>query len=135
MLGLSTHEPYFYIIRETIVTPQDKNCTICGQNGHFFTECDKQDRDEDKRVSRSVRNILVNFQFIKLYVMRQYLEYEFKSLENDGFQCNLERIIDDFVFMCFFVGNDFLPHIPTLSIREGGIDTLLFLYKRLLPVA
>ena len=44
---------------------------------------------------------------------------------------DLERSVDDFVCMCFFVGNDFLPHLPTLDISEHAFDTLFDAYKTL----
>jgi len=37
--------------------------------------------------------------------------------------------VNDFIFICFMVGNDFLPHIPSLEIIEGGIDQMLDVYK------
>ena len=37
--------------------------------------------------------------------------------------------INDFIFMCFIVGNDFLPHIPSIEIIEGGIDLMIEIYK------
>lgn len=49
------------------------------------------------------------------------------------FEFDMERIIDDVIFVLFFCGNDFLPHLPSLDIRDGAIDTLFDLYKKLLP--
>lgn len=46
---------------------------------------------------------------------------------------DIERIIDDFVFFCFFIGNDFLPSLSALDISEGSLDSLIDLYKNHLP--
>lgn len=37
--------------------------------------------------------------------------------------------IYDYIFMCFFLGNDFMPHFPAINIRTGGVDKMLNAYK------
>lgn len=51
-------------------------------------------------------------------------------LKWEGDSYNPECAINDFIFMCFVVGNDFLPHIPSIEIMEGGIDTMIDVYRQ-----
>lgn len=39
MLGLSTHEPHFCIIREAFIRDFEKSCVRCGEQGHLVGEC------------------------------------------------------------------------------------------------
>ena len=39
-----------------------------------------------------------------------------------------DRIINDFIFICYLLGNDFLPHLPSLDISKNGLDYLIEYY-------
>lgn len=78
---------------------------------------------------------LQNFYLMHLSLLREYLDIEFQSLKDTlTFEYNLERIIDDFILLALFVGNDFLPHLPNLHIAEGALSLMFNLYKLVLPV-
>ena len=47
---------------------------------------------------------------------------------------SLERIIDDFIFFCFFIGNDFLPTLFGLDIAVASLDRIIQYYKECLPL-
>ena len=66
--------------------------------------------------------------------MREYLNLEFHDIEPTlHFPYNLENVIDDFILLAVFVGNDFLPNLPDLHIHENGLERLFEVYKKVLP--
>ena len=133
MLSLATHEPHFTILRE-YVGPAGKRAGPGSLTDVVEAELTKAaEAEADGGAAKEAEKAAAGptpFQFLHVRILREYLCKEFCQADysaEGGF--DLERLLDDFVFMCFFVGNDFLPHLPSLDIREGGIDTLFDLYK------
>jgi len=111
MLGLVTHEPHFTLLREIV-----KFGMGFGNN---------ESKNSLKTVMRFTKES--DFQLLHLSVLREYLEIEFCR---DATGVDLERAIDDFNFLTFLVGNDFLPHLQCLDIGDGAFDLIFSAYKR-----
>lgn len=136
MLALATHEAHFYILREEVLF------------GRQSIEATERRREEsgfalkqkilDEAVGAEAMELPENankpLQRLSVPILRDYLANEFASVMNPPFkgEVSFERLVDDIVFMCFFVGNDFLPHLPSLDIRDGALDYLFNVYRRLL---
>ncbi|KAK0461903.1 exoribonuclease 2 [Desarmillaria tabescens] len=132
MLALATHEPHFRVLREDVFSDANStSCRKCGQEGHYAAQCTVSE-DEIQRKASAVVQKPKPFIFLDVAVLREYLEVELDTPQAT-FPFDLERAIDDWVLLIFFVGNDFLPHLPSLEIREGAIDTLLRIWKQELP--
>ncbi|GKY97941.1 hypothetical protein MPSEU_000752100 [Mayamaea pseudoterrestris] len=115
MLGLATHEPNLMLLREQVLF--DKRAV---------------DRDDMAGEIPSLDFYLfnANFELLHMNVLRDYLAYELETILPDNPFC-LERSIDDFVFLTFLVGNDFLPHMPALDIADEAFDLLFYTYRAL----
>ncbi|KAF8896029.1 exonuclease II [Infundibulicybe gibba] len=110
MLGLLSHDPHFCLLREEV----------------------KFGPASRKKGGTSLESI--NFYLLHLSLMREYLDLEFRDIEPTlSFEYNLERVIDDFILLAVFVGNDFLPNLPDLHIHENGLERLFDVYKKILP--
>lgn len=111
MLGLLSHDPHFCLLREEVT---------------FGRQVSKKPKELEHQ----------NFFLLHICMVREYLELEFQELQQEGaldFAFDMERVIDDFILMAFFVGNDFLPNLPNLHINEGALALMFKIYKETLP--
>jgi len=140
MLALATHEAHFYIMREEVLFGRRhaEQVERMREESGFADAQQQLDEAAGTEAMSLPENKTKTLQRVSVPILREYLALEFadllQSLPGHGFRdASFERLIDDIVFLCFFVGNDFLPHLPSLDIRDGALDFLFNVYKRVLP--
>ena len=95
----------------TKITP---NLYLFRETPHFITSVDSTLIPEEHYV-------------LDIYELGEKLNLEM-SLSNNMINKNC---IYDYIFLCFFLGNDFMPHFPALNIRTNGITILIETYNSL----
>uniref|UniRef100_A0A8C9LER9 5'-3' exoribonuclease 1 n=1 Tax=Pavo cristatus TaxID=9049 RepID=A0A8C9LER9_PAVCR len=109
MLGLTTHEAHFALLREEV-------------------------RFGGKKSQRACAPEETTFHLLHLSLMREYIDYEFSPVKDKiSFDYDIEKIIDDWILMGFLVGNDFIPHLPHLHINHDALPLLYRTYMAILP--
>lgn len=108
----------------------DRLCSLCGFEAPFCKDC------TPCLLSRRIALNAATGSFVPkpgylCRILREYLREETYLLEAAE-SYNFERVIDDFVLLCVLVGNDFLPHSPTLDIGEGAMDVIFETYRETL---
>lgn len=68
-------------------------------------------------------------QLVEIEKMKDSVSYTMLSFLEDLEQKPSTRdLINDFIFICYFLGNDFLPHHPSIDIYDDGLPILLRTY-------
>jgi len=83
-----------------------------------------------------VENVLIEKGYELLYCSLDLVREDFfKQMTKTyrGEAVDASRILLDYNFLLAMVGNDFVPSLPFLKIRSGGLDILLDIYNRLRP--
>lgn len=111
MLGLSLHEPNFTLLREEVKFTNKKSEATKGKSHRI---------DPSK----------ITFNILHLSMLRDYIQMDFSPLKPKlSFEFDLEAIIDDWILICFLIGNDFIPHIPHFHIHKNALPKLIEVYQ------
>ena len=84
-----------------------------------------------------------------IFLLRERTEYNIEKTESEYIYLHIDQlkekikgifkiekgndiqVIDDYIFLCFLLGNDFMNHIPSISLRYDGHKLLLDVYTEL----
>lgn len=112
-LGLSLHKLKIKIMRndQNLETKQKREfCKFCQKKGHSEYYCGKVET--------------WRYIYFDVEVLKRHLYVLFKSQIKRKF--SFYRLIDDWVFLCFLAGNDFVPSLQCLDIRFGALEHIFF---------
>jgi len=118
MLSLMSHNKNIYLMRE----PQ-----------HF----EKPNTENQKEQSPDEAFIYLNIHALRVALLQELITTHAwpltteiaAAIEQDPYCQSAKDVVESYVSICFILGNDFLPHLSTLSLKKNGHNKLLVASK------
>ena len=122
-----------------------------GEGEHKILQFMKKHSKQDNNVVYGLDADLIMLSLVskvdKILLLRERTEYNFEEIDDeylfldiDSLKKNITHLvkdvpknimINDYIFMCFLLGNDFIKNSPSLNLRYNGLDYLLETYREL----
>lgn len=132
--GEGEHKLFQYIRSSPTILPTD-NCGIYGLDSDLIMLALFHSQYFDNTyVFREANEFIKSSVDIKTETENECCFMDIKKLSDSilkEMRCGIDirSRIYDYIFLCFFLGNDFLPHFPSLNLRTHGLDALLEMYR------
>ncbi len=90
--------------------------------------CDNKTYLLRERTEYNIENLETEFIYLDIQFLKNYIidSIKYKELLSD------KEIIQNYCILFFILGNDFIPHSPSINIRYNGVDELLNIYNELM---
>ena len=95
----------------------------------------EEQRYDRKKINSATKRTksTTGMELLFMNLLREYMELEYSILKGKlQMEFNIERIIDDFTMLSFFIGNDFLHKLFCMNTKKGNFDEIIEIFKNTL---
>lgn len=114
-LAMASNRDNIYLLREQTLFKHKNNQEIIRETKDYINDVQRE------------------MTFVSIKQTKKYFNTDIQIKVN-GFDNKFKHFdySDDLIFICFLLGNDFLPHFPSIDIHHEGLDELLESYVKTL---
>ena len=81
-----------------------------------------------ERTSFNIENTDEEYIYLDINCLKNNL---IDSIYEPFYNINRTSLLNDYLFICFLIGNDFIINSPSINIRYNGLEILLSIYKNI----
>lgn len=142
-LAMASNRPNIYLLREqTLFQQKTKHKPPYGNNKNKNNKNNdndnksKENKEEIKEIEETpfdyINDVNREMTFVSIKETKIAYNKEIRNMIGKNMNQRLDQIdfSNDLIFICFLLGNDFLPHFPSIDIHQEGLDELIDSYLK-----